>query len=119
MSSTMGRMALRVWLLVFLLYLAGCGGGGDGGSGAATGAIHLAWDPVLDPALAGYNLHYGTAPGTYSNSVDVGTGAQSANGASYTLTGLDKGQTYFLAVAAYDASKAEGAYSSEVSGVAK
>ena len=115
------RTLVVVGLAIFFLSVAGCGGGGggDGGTGAATGAIHLAWDPVTDPALAGYNLHYGPAPNTYSSSVDVGMGTQSGTSVTYTLTGLTPGQTYFMAVTAYDASRTESAYSNEVPGVAK
>jgi fibronectin type III domain protein len=118
MSSTLVK-GLRVSLLIFLLYLAGCGGGGDGGGGAATGAIRLAWDPVTDPGLVGYKLHYGTAPNTYSNSIDVGMATQSGNAVTYTVTGLTQGQTYFIVVTAYDASRTESLYSNEVPGVAK
>jgi hypothetical protein len=81
--------------------------------------IPLAWDPVTDPGLAGYKLHYGSAPNTYSNSVDVGMATQAGSTVTYTLTGLTQGQTYFIVVTAYDASKTESAYSNEVSGVAK
>ena len=118
MSWTLVRRGLAVWL--FVLSLAGCGGGGGGdGGAAASGAIHLAWDAVADPGLAGYKLHYGTAPNTYSNSVDAGRATQSGNTVTYTLTGLTQGQTYFIVVTAYDSSKTESLYSNEVPGVAK
>jgi hypothetical protein len=81
--------------------------------------ISLAWDPVTDPDLAGYKLHYGTAPNTYSSSVDVGMATQSGNAVTYTLAGLTQGQTYFIVVTAYDTSKTESLYSNEIPGVAK
>jgi len=34
-------------------------------SSIATGNVTLAWDPNPDPAVAGYNLYYGTTSGTY------------------------------------------------------
>ena len=120
MQSTLVRKVLWVWLLMFLLYLTGCGGGGGGGGdAAATGAIRVAWDPVTDPRLAGYKLHYGPAETPYSNAVDAGAATQSGNEVTYTLTGLTPGQTYFITVTAYDAGKTESSYSNQISAVAK
>jgi len=62
--------------------------------------------------LAGYKIYYGTSSKSYSGSVNVG------NVTSYTLTGLTQGQTYYIAVTAYNTSGSESSYSSEVSGVA-
>jgi len=50
---------------------------------------------------------------TYDHSIDVG------NITTYTLTGLTQGQTYFIALTAYDTSHNESGYSNEVSGVPK
>jgi hypothetical protein len=63
--------------------------------------------------LAGFKIYYGTAPGRYDHSIDVG------NVATYTLTGLTPGQTYYIAATAYDTSKMESGYSNEVSGMPK
>ena len=75
--------------------------------------INLAWDPNTEPDLAGYRVYYGTASGTYGAPIDV------KKVTTYTLTGLTLGQTYFLAVTAYDTSGNESDYSNEVSGTAK
>ena len=75
--------------------------------------INLAWDPSTGPGLAGYKVYYGTASRAYSNSTDVG------NVTTNDITGLTKGQTYFIAITAYDTSHNESSYSNEVSGVAK
>lgn len=82
-------------------------------SGDSGGTIRLAWDPNTAPNLAGYRVYYGPASGVYSHSTDVG------NVTTYILTGLTKGQTYSIAVTAYDTSNNESGYSNEVSGVAK
>jgi len=82
-------------------------------SGGAGGTINLAWNPSTGPGLAGYKVYYGTASRAYSNSTDVG------NVTTYDLTGLTKGQTFFIATTAYDTSHNESGYSNEVSGVAK
>jgi len=112
-------------LVISVLIFGGCGGGGggsstSGGDGGGAGSINLAWDasttnadgsPLTD--LAGYYIYYGTASGVYGSPVDA------KNVTSYTLTALTPGQTYFIAVAAYDTSQNQSQFSNEVSGVAK
>ena len=53
----------------------------------------LTWDPNTESDLAGYNVHYGTAAGTYSVVTNAG------NTTTYTVTGLGAG-TYYFAVTA-------------------
>jgi hypothetical protein len=69
--------------------------------------------------MSGYKLHYGTAPNTYSNSIDVGIATESGGAVTYLLTGLTQGKTYFIVVAAYDPSNVESSYSNEVQAVAR
>ena len=84
---------------------------------AATGWIYagtmsIAWDPVSDSDLAGYKVYYGTAPGNYPLSKDVG------NTTSTVLTGLDPCTRYYVAVKAYDTGGLESAsYSNEIAGL--
>ncbi len=108
-----------VIFLISVLIFGGCGGGGGESSGGA-GTISLAWDapatnsdgsPLAD--LAGYYVYYGTASRVYGAPIDA------KNVTGYTLTGLTHGQTYFIAVTAYDTSQNESQFSDEVSGVAK
>lgn len=75
---------------------------------AFAGQASLAWDPVTASSVAGYNLYYGQASGSYSSKVTV------PNQTSYTVTGLTEGQTYYFAVTARDTSGTEGARSNEV-----
>jgi hypothetical protein len=70
--------------------------------------VGLAWDANTEPDLAGYKIYYGTASGSYSQSIDVGNTTQ------HTLTGLDEGVTYYLAATAYDTDNNESAYSVEL-----
>lgn len=119
-------------LLPVLVSLSGCGGGGGasvtesapaaGGPATAastptpqpqlTGVVTLAWDPPTDEsgspisALAGYRLRYGTAAGTYTTTVDIGTAT------SCTVSDLASG-TYYFTVTAYDSSGNESDYSNE------
>ena len=70
--------------------------------------ITLGWDANTETDLAGYIIHYGTGGGVYSDSIDVGNTTQ------YTLTNLQDGVDYFLAVTAYDFNNSESDYSAEV-----
>src|SRR5689334_18626256 len=72
------------------------------------GSISLMWDPVFDPALAGYMLYYGPSAGSYTSKVDVG------NTTAGTLPGLTDGATYHFAVRAYDAARQESAFSNDI-----
>ena len=111
-----------ICLCVPLVLLGGCGGGGSdtggGGAGGANGTIVLAWDANTQPNLAGYRLYYGTAPNGYSNAVDVGA-VQPGGTVTHTLDGLTPGETYYVAVTAYDAANIQSDYSNEVSAVAQ
>lgn len=73
-----------------------------------TGVADLAWDPNTEPSLMGYKLYYGTAPGNYSQSIDVG------NVTSYVVSNLPVGVTYYFVVKAYDAF-GESSNSNEIS----
>jgi hypothetical protein len=70
--------------------------------------VSLIWDANSEPDLAGYRLHYGIASGDYSSVVDVG------NQTTYTITGLDPAETYYIAATAYSLSGLESGYSNEV-----
>lgn len=107
------QLLVILWLL-FLAITVGCGGGTSGDTGGTTGGtISLTWDSNTDPDLGGYKVYYGTASGAYSHSTDVG------NATTFSLTGLTKGQTYFIVATAYDVSHNESGYSNEVSGVSR
>ncbi len=113
-------------LLVGVSLFAACGGGSgssvpfaatapDGpGEAASAGTATLAWDaPVTNMDgtalrdLEGYRVHYGTSPGTYTATLEVG------NLTSYSIGGLLPG-TYYMTVTAYNTSGAESDYSNEV-----
>lgn len=81
------------------------------GAPAFAGTASLAWDPVTDVDLAGYRVYYGTSPGVYTQSVDVGNVTQT------TITGLTDCTNYYFGVKAYDTAANESAsYSNEISG---
>ena len=73
------------------------------------GEIKLAWDARPEP-VSGYRVYYGLSSGNYTENIDVGKAT------TYTLTGLQDGQTYYIAATAYN-DLGESDYSNEVSGV--
>ena len=72
------------------------------------GRSDLAWDPVPEPGVAGYNLHYGTERGVYTVLHDVGKTNEAV------LSELTPGQTYYCAVTAYDTLGVESDFSDEL-----
>ena len=71
--------------------------------------VTVAWDANSEPD--GYVVYYGTAPGVYTVSVDVG------NQTSWQFD-LVAGEKYYFAVRAYDSAGLYSALSNEVSAVA-
>ena len=79
---------------------------------AATNTATLAWNAVTAANLGGYRIYYGTAPGTYTQS--LGQGLNVGNVTTYTIAGLASRTRYYFVVTAIDTSNNESAYSSEV-----
>jgi len=78
-------------------------------STCAAASVTLAWSASTDSIVAGYNMYYGGASGTYTNEIPVGSAT------SVTVTGLVQGATYYFAATTYSAAGVESSYSSEVS----
>lgn len=122
----LSKVLLRqpIWTVLVLSFmlmsLVACGSGMEGDpiistSSTPTGATaSLVWDPVPDPSVIAYNVHYGKQsagqPGScsYSNS-------QTVNSPAATITGLEPNTRYFFAVSAYNG--VSGPCSNEVSTV--
>ena len=110
------RQKFCIFLVIMHLLIAFGSGGCSGGrfsSGEGIGKLILSWNANKEPNIAGYKVYYGTTPGKYGPEIDVG------NVTKFTLGGLIKGQTYYIAIKAYNRSGQESAFSQEVSGVAK
>ncbi len=75
----------------------------------STADVTLAWDASTNPIVAGYNIYYGAASGTYTGKASTGL----AN--SLTISNLAGGATYYFAATTYSAAGTESALSSEVS----
>lgn len=92
--------------------LAACGGGeSEPASSTNVNTATLAWDAVTDASLSGYRVYYGTAPGTYLQS--LGQGLNVGNVTTYTVTGLSSGRRYYFAATAYDTAGNESDFSNE------
>ncbi len=112
---TLPRLTAIGALLLFGASLAACGGGAEGSSpeimtsAGPTGATAtLAWDPVNDPSVQGYNVYYGTSSRQYQTYANAGLST------TYTVANLQPGTTYYFDVTAYN-SAGESGYSDEVS----
>jgi hypothetical protein len=129
--SARKRMDKFKFLILFILCLSAllichcsggggsAGSGGSGGGGDTSGTLNLAWEASSDSAVVGHLVYYGTRSGTYEHSADAGSTPGSSNTINYTLRGLSKGQTYYIAVTAYDRYRNESDFSNEVTGLAK
>jgi hypothetical protein len=74
--------------------------------------VTLTWAANGEPDLAGYKVYVGTASGTYSF---PGSPFVAGRVASYTVSNLPKGLTYYFAISAYDSAGNESPLSAEVS----
>lgn len=91
-----------VGLALIFLSLTGCGAAGEQETITPNNAtISLVWDPINDPSIVGYYIHYGklspNQPG--SCSYDRAIFIESSQG---VVTGLDSGSTYYFSVSAYN-----------------
>lgn len=75
-------------------------------AGADTRSVVLSWDRSNED-VTGYRIYFGTAPGKYTDSMDVG----SLN--SITLSNLKASQPYYFVATAYDAAHLESEPSAE------
>lgn len=95
----------------------GSGSGGTGGSSApvaGAASASLTWDPVGDPSVLGYIVHYGRSSSGMFGSCSYELATFTSSPAA-TITGLAPDTTYFFAVSAYNG--LEGTCSAEVATV--
>jgi hypothetical protein len=101
MTGRFARASSRYGLALLLMVLCA--------TPSLASSVTLAWDANTEPDLAGYVVHYGTQPGTYTNSTDVG------NRITWTVSNLTAGHSYYFVVRAYNTSGLTSAPSQEVS----
>ncbi len=75
---------------------------------AYSAQVTLEWDPNTEPDFAGHKIYSGPSSRNYDSVNDVG------NQTSYTIQNLVEGQTYYIAVTAYNTFNTESDYSAEV-----
>ena len=111
-------MVHSIILSLVLLLLIGCGPGGEGDSAlsltaAPIGATaSLAWDPVLDPSVTAYVVHYGKQSSGQSGSCAYEE-EKTVTSPDAMITGLEPDTPYYFAVSAFNG--LEGPCSNEVS----
>ena len=71
--------------------------------------VTLSWAANTESDLAGYKVYVGTAPGVYGSPVILG------NVTLFTVSNLALGNTYYLAISAFDTSGNESPLSAVVS----
>ena len=76
---------------------------------ARAGTISLAWNANPEPGVAGYVLYYGTTPGAYSASINIG------NRTTYAFNEPQAGRVYFFALQAFNVAGLGGPLSTEIS----
>jgi hypothetical protein len=77
-------------------------------SSADAAQVTLAWDPNMEPDLAGYRIYVGYMSRDYDYFMDAG------NHTSCVVSGLEQDQMYYFAVTAYDTENLESDFSNEV-----
>jgi hypothetical protein len=83
--------------------------------------VTLTWDANQETDLAGYKIHYGTNPGTYTGT-EANTGPSPidiGNTTNATFVGLDDTKEHYFTVTAYNFNGEESAYANEVNSPAK
>lgn len=73
----------------------------------------LQWSAAGDPRVVAYRVYSGTAPRSYQQA--RGSGVEVGTSSTYVFGGLQRGQTYYFAVTAYDAAGNESDFSAEAS----
>jgi hypothetical protein len=113
----MKKYFLHLAVLLIVLLVVSCSGSGGGGIIIPTGSATLTWtapntyNDGTPLTVAGFKVHYGTSPGHYTLMINI----TRPSAATYTVTGLRVGATYYFVVTAYDASGVESAPSNEMS----
>ena len=95
------RTLLNTWITAFVFYAAQA-------TSAQSVTVTLVWDPNPEPDIAGYKLHYGVAPGPYTQEIDVG------NLTTHPVSDLQEGTLYVFAVKAYNTAGVESPFSTQV-----
>jgi hypothetical protein len=105
MSPDNQHMKIACYASIVLLALAAA----SRPAAAQTGTVTATWDAATGSGHVGYMLYYGTVPGVYTNSVDVGN-------VTTKQLALPVGVTYYFVVKSYGAGGALSDSSNPASG---
>lgn len=115
------RLGSSLTLGLFLASLMGCGSGDDvpaiSPTAALAGArVSLAWEPVQDPTVRTYTLHFGRESSGQAGSCHYEDSVRVFS-ASATVTGLEPNTRYYFAVSSSSDTGLTSPCSDEVSTV--
>jgi hypothetical protein len=96
-----GRLSVIVLASVFILCHVTARAG-------TMGRARLTWEAAASTAVTGYRIHWGTASGVYTSSLDVG------NATSVSVGDFAEGTEYYVAITAYGDAGQQSEYSDEV-----
>jgi hypothetical protein len=82
------------------------------------GKVSLSWRRVDDPEVKGYEVYYGTSPGSYfgEGAAQGASPLDAGNVTTMEITGLENGSLYYFSVCAYSGTdpRQRSAFSAEV-----
>jgi hypothetical protein len=104
--KTVHRFRSSLILGLFITTLSGCASEGGSPSistsATPTGATaSLAWDPVQDPTVSAYRVHYGRQSSGQPGSCDY-EDSQEVFSPSATIMGLEPNTQYYFSVSSYN-----------------
>ncbi len=92
-----------------MLLLVACFAAVSAVNGGTLGRACFSWEAVADPVVSGYKIHWGTASGVYTHTLDAG------NVTEVIISEFSEGAEYFSAITAYSDTGEASDYSAEVS----
>ncbi len=93
------RLESSLILGIFLALLMGCGGGEDGNG--VGGSASLSWEPVNNPTVVSYTVHFGRQSTGEDGSCNYESSLEVYEPFA-TVTGLEPNTLYYFAVSAYN-----------------
>ena len=92
-----------------MLFLVACFAAVSAVNGGTLWRARFSWEAVADPVVSGYKIHWGTASGVYTHTLDAG------NVTEVLIAAFADGVEYFSAITAYSNTGETSDYSAEVS----
>lgn len=101
-SGSIIAWVCSISLTLIFLSLTACGADAEQQNlSPAEGGVSLVWDPVNEPGIVGYYIHYGKQSPNKSGSCEYDRAIFVSSSQGF-VTGLDPGSTYYFAVNAFN-----------------